>query len=267
MTPTSRGQIWRMLTMFSAAPDVELFDVEAFDHRRGVMDPRYGWTRSKVWKATGWMAARNATGSSIYVRPSRDIETHPWILVDDLTASTLAELQIQTPAGIVVETSPKSFQAWIRIQSAVEYNIRTSIARSFAARYSADPGAVGGTQYGRMPGTTNQKPERRLANGLAPFARLRHSSDRDVAHVEIPAGTDAADAPRQTPSSSAAGNRRPDRSQRDFAIACRLAETGATDAEIAAAIQAVRRDPKSQRRDYIEITIRKARCHVGETAS
>ena len=271
MTPASRAQLAKMLATFASAPDVDHFDIGARDHETERMSLRETWSRSQVWKAAGWIAARNTTGSSIYVRPARALEAHPWILVDDLTAAALEKLKAGHPPGIVVETSPANFQAWIRIQRAVAVDIRTSIARTLKTLYDADPGAVGGTQFGRLPGTTNRKPSRRLADGRAPFAALRHAGP-EVAQVEIPANDENQTATRAPP--LAAGERNPDhgvdQSRRDFAAACRLVEAGRNDDEIARAIREIRRmlgDPKGERADYIERTIRAARRQVatGET--
>ena len=122
-----------------------------------------------------------------------------------------------------------------------------------------------GTSSEDYPGTTNRKPSRQLDNGQAPFAALRHAGP-DIAQVEIPASHETT-----TPPPSAAGERTPqphresDQSRRDFAMACRLIETGRNDAEIGRAIVEVRRyldSAKGERADDIERTIRAARRHV-----
>lgn len=263
MTPRSKGQLTRLLATFANAPDVDRFDIGALDHTAGdKMSLRENWNRGQIWRATGWMSGRNASGSSIYIRPSRALEVHPWILVDDLTAEALEKVKGRHPPGIVVETSPGSFQVWVCIQMPVRVEIRTSIARRLAQTYRADPGAVGGHQFGRCPGTTNQKPNRRRPDGRAPFAALRHTSDANAA-VEIP----AADTHPTTRQPAVAMEKDPtarigDQSRRDFAIACRLVELNRADDEIAAAIQAARLDRKAQRVDYLERTIRAARQHI-----
>lgn len=268
MTPRSKGQLTRMLATFAAAGGPDRFDVGALNHATGKMSAREDWTRGQVWRATGWMAARNATGSSIYVRPARALEAHPWVLVDDLTPEHLETLTAETPAGIVVETSPKCFQAWIRVARAVPVEIRTAIARTLMQRDHGDPGGVGGNQFGRVAGTTNQKPERRQ-DGRAPFASLRHAGPEIATTVKIPAAGETATTRTTT---LAAGERTPgsagvDQSARDFGMACRLIEAGRHDEEIARAIRAVRLkmgDPKGERIDYIQRTIRAARRHVAQ---
>ena len=268
MTPASKAQLTRMLATFASAGDVDRFDVGALNHGTDQMSLREDWNRGQVWRAAGWMAARNATGSSIYVRPARALEAHPWALIDDLTAQALEKVRTDHPPAIVVETSPGNYQAWIRVQRAVPVEIRTAIARTLAQTYGGDLGGVGGHQFGRCPGTTNQKPTRRLPDGRAPFAALRHAGS-EIATVEIPQ-SDTHPAPRPAP--GAAGETDPigrtgDQSRRDFAMACRLVEMNRSNDEIAAAIRAVRNDPKAHRVDYIERTIRAARRHVEQKKS
>ena len=171
------------------------------------------------------MAARNASGSSIYVRPSRTLDAHPWLLIDDLTAAALDSLRECHPPGLVVETSPGSFQAWIRVQEPVPVAARTSIARTLAEIYAGDPGAVGAHQFGRMPGTTNRKPSRRLPDGRSPFAALRHAGD-EIATIEIRENDTA---PTTRTAAVTTGEKRyddalRDQSRVDFAIACRLGD-------------------------------------------
>ena len=255
MTPTSKGQLTRMLATFAAADDVDRFDVGALDHATDRMSLREEWRRGQISRSTGWMAARNTTGSSIYIRPARALKAHPWVLIDDLTAAALEKVRKDHPPGVVVETSPRSFQAWVRIQRSVPVDTRTAIARTLAQAYGGDPGGVGGNQFGRCPGTTNQKSDRRLANGHAPFATLRHAGG-EIVTVTIPdEETTTRPPPMATGETDPAPARRGDQSTRDFAVACRLVEAGRHDEEIMRAIQAARLDKKAQRHDYLERTV------------
>jgi hypothetical protein len=49
-------------------------------------------------------------------------------------------------------------------------------AKLLAERYGGDPGGADWRHFGRLAGFTNPKPSRRLASGLAPFARLLDAS-------------------------------------------------------------------------------------------
>ena len=264
MTPYSEHQIGGMLTTFSSG-GITLFDVGALDHASGRMSAREGWTRAQVWRARDWIAVRNATGSSLYIRPARELELSAWLLVDDLTAATLKEINAVRP-GLVVETSPGLYQVWCRLREPVDVDTRTKIGRYLARRYGGDPGGVAGNQFGRLAGTTNRKPNRRQAGGLYPFATLRHAGG-EVAVIEVAQAQSAAvpHAARAGKKEDRAGTARGgghSQSKRDFAVACRLAEYGRTDSEIAAVIRAVRGDEKAERTDYIDRTIRAARARV-----
>ena len=257
MTPTSEAQLARMLEIFILDPTVTAFDVGAFDHARARRSSRDTWTRGQVWKARTWMAKRNALGSSIHLRPARSLEEHAWILADGLSPDTLKALRTQHPPGLVVETSPGRFQAWIRIQRPVPMQFRTDIARALARQYGTSETDID-NPFGRVPGTTNRKPSRQLPSGFAPFVALRHFG-REVVTVEIPAATETSTPDLASEASEAESRPRRDLSRRDFAIAARLVEAGRSDEQIAAALREVRGCTKSEPSDYIERTIRAAR--------
>ena len=165
-----------------------------------------------------------------------------------------------------MESSPGSIQAWVRIYPSQDDPTRTALARYLTEQVGGNPGAVGGSQFGRLPGTTNRKPGRELASGQFPFAKLLRTAPQactpfkrltpELGPIERPA--------RRTATAPADQRAPPRRSQseRDFAIACRLAELGRTDGEIAAAIRAVRTDSKAMCADYLKRTIGAARQQV-----
>ena len=119
-----------------------------------------------------------------------------------------------------------------------------------------------------MPRDDESEADQKASGRLGTVAALRHAGP-EIATVEIPQG-DTHPATRLAP--GAAGETDPigrtgDQSRRDFAMACRLVEMNRSDDEIAAAIRAVRNDPKAHRVDYIERTIRAARRHVEQKQS
>ena len=264
MTPYSAHQLGAMLSTFSAG-GTPLYDVGALDHERGRMSAREGWLRAQVWRARGWIAARNASGSSLHIRPARELDKSAWLLVDDLTAPTLGEITAIRP-GLVVETSPGLYQVWLRLTEPVDVDVRTAIIRNLACRYGGDPGGVGINRFGRLAGTTNRKPNRRQADGRYPFATLRHAGGEvaaiDIAQAQKSVIPGHARAGKKEDAGAAGGGGLHSQSARDFAVACRLAEYGRSDAEIAAVIRAVRADEKATRTDYIDRTIRAARARV-----
>ena len=266
MHPASRRQITQMLETFSLAPEVTAFDLGCLNHRTGRMSFRKTWTVPEVRKAFGWLAARNATGSSCYIRPAEALGETSWVLTGPLTAA--ARERLTAAPGLVVESSPGIFEAWLRLAAPVDLGTRTAVARFFTREADCDPGAVRTTQLGHLPGTTDRTPAS-VGDGQAPFAVLRSRSRAAV--TPIPREVEQADGQRRggggelTAEEGPAGRRddpRPDQSPRDFAIACRLLEAGADDHTIAATIAAARDfDPQSEGA-YIPRTIRAARLHI-----
>jgi hypothetical protein len=76
----------------------------------------------------------------------------------------------------VVETSPNNFEGWFNHGQVLE--VATSTAKQLAERFKGDPSSADWGHFGRLAGFTNPKPERQLASGLRPFARLRSAKGR-----------------------------------------------------------------------------------------
>ena len=80
---------------------------------------------------------------------------------------------------LVIETSPRNFQVWLnhgRILS--DHTFSTQAAKELARRFEGDPSSADWRHFGRLAGFTNQKPKRRLRNGLPPFVRLHQCEGR-----------------------------------------------------------------------------------------
>ena len=115
----------------------------------------------------------NANGANIYVRPETP---GGLILLDDISGDTFHRLEIDglSPA-CVVETSPNTFQAWVRLapaQQPIAPEITAAASRILARRYYGDMASTGRFHYGRLAGFSNRKPARVAAYGLF-FARCR----------------------------------------------------------------------------------------------
>jgi len=102
MHPASRRQIVQMLETFGLAPEVTAFDLGCLDHATGRMSFRKTWTSPEVRRALGWLAARNATGSSCYIRPAEALGRTRWVLAGPLTAAARDRRGV-APAGAPVE--------------------------------------------------------------------------------------------------------------------------------------------------------------------
>jgi hypothetical protein len=140
----------------------------------GTMILREGWGAKQVLKSLLWLRRENLNRGQIYVRPAGP---HGLSLVDDLNGVALTRMKAEGfgPAA-VIETSPGNFQAWLRHGVFLDEATSTRAAKMLAARFGGDPGSADWRHFGRLAGFTNPKPNRRLASGLQPFARLVEAS-------------------------------------------------------------------------------------------
>jgi hypothetical protein len=133
-----------------------------------------GWGAKQVLKSLLWLRRENFNRGHIYVRPAG---LHGLSLVDDLKADALARMKVEgfAPAA-VVETSPGNLQAWLKHGETLDEVTSTRAAKLLAERFDGDLGSADWRHFGRLAGFTNPKPNRRLASGLQPFARLLEAS-------------------------------------------------------------------------------------------
>ena len=258
----------RQIRTLLALWDVPVFDVAALDHATGRMSLREDWDRGQVLHAVRWMARRNTTGSSIYARPPESLAAHPWILVDGLDKDAKAAVAKDHPPTAFVETSPGAWQAWIRLDQALDAATRADVGRRLAEIHGGAQDPASSVQLGRFPGFTNQDPDHRVEGGRPPFTRL---VDVHPEHEVLVEGLPFELEPRIA-APVREGELRPgevregvgvrDQSRIDFAIACRLVEIGENDRVIGAVLQEVRRDNNAVATSYIERTIAAARRRV-----
>lgn len=139
----------------------------------GAMLLRDRATERFVIDALAWLRHENACGAHIFVRPAG---SSPLTLIDDLGEFGLASMRrAGFEPAVVVETSPGNFQAWLRHERPLDRELATAAARALAERFGGDLSSASWRHFGRLAGFTNQKANRRLRNGLAPFVRLRES--------------------------------------------------------------------------------------------
>lgn len=129
---------------------------------------------SRLLRMLPYLKYRNANGAHIYTRPTGE---SPYTLLDDLTLAALSRLESEgyAPAA-VIETSPGSFQAWLRHTQPLSKELGTLAAKTLAEQFGADRNAADWRRFGRAPGFTNRKPQHCNAQGLYPFARLINHS-------------------------------------------------------------------------------------------
>src|SRR5277367_1957600 len=135
---------------------------------------REGQGAIEIEEAIKWLRHENGNGAHIYIRPAG---THCLSLIDDLTADAIERMKADgfEPA-VVVETSPNNFQAWLNHGQILEAKKSTRVAKLLAERFGGDPSSADWRHFGRLAGFTNPKPERLLASGIRPFARLLEAS-------------------------------------------------------------------------------------------
>ncbi len=136
----------------------------------------------RVLRMLPFLKHRNANGAHIYIRPTGE---SPYTLLDDLNAASLPRLTAEgyAPAA-VVETSPGSFQAWLRHLEPLSKELGTLAAKTLAEQFGADPSAADWRRFGRAPGFTNRKPQYRTAQGHYPFAYLNSHTGQPFTAAE-----------------------------------------------------------------------------------
>jgi hypothetical protein len=159
-----------------SAMGCQRFDVGIL-HRNGRMLLRERWNAEQVDAAVSWFRRENARNAHIFVRPHG---AHALSLVDDVNADAIAAMKESgLQPAVVVETSPSNFQVWVnhgRVLSDLTFS--TQAAKELARRFGGDPSSADWRHFGRLAGFTNQKPKRRLSNGLQPFVRLHACEGR-----------------------------------------------------------------------------------------
>lgn len=132
------------------------------------------WTDDEVIRAVGFLKAQNSLGKHIYIRPDG---AHSLTLVDDLTSESIEQMKKAgfTPA-LIIETSPKNFQAWLSHGVVLEPAMSTEVSKDIASRFGGDPGSADWRHFGRLAGFTNRKAKYQQPNGHYPFVRLREAA-------------------------------------------------------------------------------------------
>jgi hypothetical protein len=121
------------------------------------------------------LRARNAAGININIRPTG---TH-LSLLDDLSSDDLTRLLATGyEPCVVVETSPKNFQAWLDHGRDLSQDEATDFARQLALVANGDLGAAGRRHAGRLAGFTNRKQKYRNEAGQFPFVHLTYANSR-----------------------------------------------------------------------------------------
>lgn len=159
----------------------EMFELGLFNpevrERGPIMIPRT-WDADTVVRSVPWLRGENRDGRNIFCRPKGE---HNLSLIDDLSAAAVTEMKRSGfgPA-LVVETSPRNFQGWVKHSRQLPPELSTAVAKTLAAKFGGDTGAADWRHFGRLAGFTNRKLKYCDAiTGLYPFVHLIESSGRE----------------------------------------------------------------------------------------
>jgi hypothetical protein len=232
-------------------------------HAPGLLRPYRGTVTAEAFgmaERLKWLRAKNMEGYQIYARPVG----WRYVLLDDITPEALPHA-LQLRPCIVMETSPKNYQAWLRLEEEPGSRAEAlAICRELAGMLGADRGSAEPDHVGRLPGFTNRKEKYRMAKGF-PFVRLWQA--QPCLTPFQPKGTfePAQSAPvHGYPSNNGVLNGAgQDRSRADFNLACMLVRQGKSDAHIRERLEATSEKAQGRRDDYIGRTIYNARRAVG----
>jgi hypothetical protein len=167
----TRSNVTRQLAAMASGR----FDIGVLQ-RSGRMLLRESWGPDRIEAAVKWLRHENARGAHIFVRPHGE---HALSLVDDLTWATIADMiRSGFAPAVVAETSPENFQIWLNHGRGLSRELSTQAAKELARRFGGDPSSADWRHFGRLAGFTNQKLNRRLPSGLAPFVKLHECSGR-----------------------------------------------------------------------------------------
>ena len=277
---TTRAVLAQIRAMGCDTFELGLFDPNAGD-RAPVMLPRV-WDRETLLRSIPWLRRENRDGRNVFCRPKNE---HSLSLVDDLTAPAVMEMkQSGFEPALVVETSPRNFQAWVNHGRPLPAALSTAVAKALARRFGGDAGAADWRDFGRLAGFTNRKEKYRNAEtGLFPFVHLvegrggvYRESVRFVERVEVELELEAKR--RHELREAALRSVRPDRlksieefrsdsryagdgTRIDLAYAIYALSHGADAGTVEAAIESrdlSHKGNEKRQADYIDRTIRKA---------
>lgn len=136
------------------------------------------WDMGQLVRASvlHFLRARNLHGFDVYLLPYADYGNAGYILLDldHAPAEVLPRMRDHGHEPcVVLQTSPGHLQAWIRVSlTPLEPEVATLISKQLARAYDGDWGSTGWCHLGRLAGFTNQKLERRMASGSAPWVKV-----------------------------------------------------------------------------------------------
>jgi hypothetical protein len=115
--------------------------------------------------------AENVNGAHILIRPK---QPHPFTFIDDLNPQEMNRLT-GLGAAIVIESSPRNYQAWVRTTKTLDPVAGSRFAQILAKEFSADLSGASYRHFCRAPGFTNRKEKHKRTDGSFPWAKIIHA--------------------------------------------------------------------------------------------
>lgn len=170
---------WHAIRRQLAAMPNEVYLIRLIHHqtRRPFPGERL-WSAEQLRNAVTvrFLRARNCEGCDVYVQPYAEHQNAGYILVDvDRAHPRVVDLMRANGHDpcVVLETSPRHWQTWIRLSTApLEPALATAAGKHLALLYGGDPASTDWRHLGRLAGFTNQKLARRTPGGYAPWVKL-----------------------------------------------------------------------------------------------
>jgi hypothetical protein len=248
-----------------------------------VMVPRT-WDAETLMRSVAWLRRENLDGRNIFCRSKGE---HNLSLIDDLSQEAIAEMKrVGFAPALVVETSPKNFQAWLNHGRSLTAGLSTAVAKALASEFGGDTGAADWRHFGRLAGFTNRKDKYRDPHtGLYPFVHLIESpglsyqrADTFVESVEAELNRKREKRDAQTRNHTCVGPRHTaslktieefradsryagDGTRIDIAYAIYAIAHGVSVDQVSTAIRSrdlTHKGTEKRQEDYVERTIRKA---------
>ena len=145
----------------------------------GVMNPDNGlWSLTPSEDQIGYLKAMNARGYHIFMKPE---DERRFLLLDDIPQKRLKYQKEQDrfrPGRLVVETSPGSFQVWVKAGRSISNPEKRYWIRYFNSDTACDPNL----RWGRCPGFRNRK-KKYEQDGHYPLSRLIWVDWQKVAQI------------------------------------------------------------------------------------
>ena len=145
----------------------------------GIMNPDRGlWSVEPSKDRVGYLKAVNAKGCHIFMKPENEDR---FLLLDDIADNRLKFQKYHDryrSGRLVVETSPRNFQVWIKS----DRKISNPEKRYWINFFNSDPACDPNQRWGRCPGFRNRKGKYEK-DGQYPLSRLIWVDWKDIAKI------------------------------------------------------------------------------------